>query len=149
MNADAVRSRKGLSAKGVTKSIKLNFLPGGGSLDLTVKLPMTSSPRNSNAVERMAQPKPMRTTRRSTMMGRTTPPMLDPAVTMPKARARCARNQVPRAAIAISGCLLNLMDMGETHWIAVGIHTGIEEKRAAKGTANALGEENLVVLLGD
>ena len=32
---------------------------------------------------------------------------------------------------------------------AVGIRTGIEEERAANGTANALGQKNLIVFLGE
>lgn len=83
------------------------------------------------------------------MMGRTTPPRLDPAVTMPKARARWTRNQVPRAAIANSGRLLDLMDMGEADGIGLRMLTGIEEKRAAYGTADALGEENLIIFFGE
>lgn len=83
------------------------------------------------------------------MMGRTTPPRLDPAVTMPKARARWTRNQVPRAAIAISGCFVRLDGYEGGRWVGLGMLTGIEEKRAAYGAANALGEENLIVLFGD
>lgn len=82
------------------------------------------------------------------MMGRTTPPRLDPAVTMPKARARWTRNQVPRAAIAIGDCV-RVGGYERGNGMGWGMLTGIEEKRAAYGTADALGEENLIVFLGD
>jgi len=99
-NAAMVRSKNAGSEKGVTKSASLNFLRDGGSRDLMVQLPTTRRPRKRNAVARIAQPKPTRTTRRSTMIGRTTPPMLEPAVIMPNARARCLRNHVPSAVMA-------------------------------------------------
>lgn len=101
MKAEIVSRRKGISVNGVTKSLGLNFLRGGGSLDLIVKFAIAKSPRNRKATDRIAQPKPIRTTRRFTMIGRATPPRLEPAVTMPKAMARCRRNQVPTAARAI------------------------------------------------
>jgi hypothetical protein len=101
MKAEIVSRMKGISLNGVTKSMGLNFLRGGGSLDLIVRFAIASSPRKRKATDRIAQPKPMRTTRRFTMIGRATPPRLDPAVTMPKAMARCRRNQVPTAARAM------------------------------------------------
>jgi hypothetical protein len=42
----------------------------------------------------------MLTTRWFTIIGRTIPPRLEPAVMIPNATARCRRNQVPTAAIA-------------------------------------------------
>ena len=59
MEAAIVKRRKGISLKGVMKSLGLNFLFGGGSLDLIVKLAMAKSPRNKKAMDRIAQPKPI------------------------------------------------------------------------------------------
>ena len=90
----AVTSRKGSSAKGVTKSMSLNGRLVGAMRERTVRLPMMSMARMRKAQVRMVQPKPMLLTIRSTMIGKMTPPRLEPDATMPKASARRRKNHV-------------------------------------------------------
>ena len=118
---------------GVTTSFKSNFLRGGGNLDFRVRFAMAKSPRKRKAMDRIAQPKPMRTTRRFTIIGRTTPPILDPEVMIPKAMARCRRNQVPTAPIAD----VVIRDCGGRKLCERRL-TGVEEERASHCTTNTL-----------
>jgi hypothetical protein len=78
-----------------------------------------------------------------TIMGRMTPPMLDPATMMPKARARRRANHVPAAARAVfhvSQVIRSLIGACE--------RTREEEKTTSYRTTHALRQEELVVLLG-
>jgi hypothetical protein len=99
--AEVVRYRNGISLNGVRNSISEKRRVGGGKRDLIRMLPRISMPSSRNAVLRMAQPKPMRGIKRSTIMGRITPPMDDPETTTPKARARWRENHVGITASAI------------------------------------------------
>lgn len=148
INADMVKKRKGNSRKGKAKSFGLNFLLGGGSLDLMVRFAIARIPAKRKATDRIAHPKPILVTRWFTMIGRTTPPRLEPAVTIPKAMARCRRNHVPTAAIAAEGIISYHVEVDPRWtWGEIGGLTSVEEERATDGTTEALGQKNLVILL--
>lgn len=82
------------------KSMNLIGFLVGGKRDFTVKLPNMRRASSKNANVLIVQPNPIRGRRFWTIIGSTTPPMLEPATMMPNARARCLLNQVPHAAIA-------------------------------------------------
>lgn len=67
---------------------------------MIVRLPMVTMPSSKNATARNVHPKPISSTRWWTIIGSTTPPMLEPDAMMPIARARCRRNHVEQAVIA-------------------------------------------------
>ena len=66
----------------------------GGILDLTVRQVTTSNLRIRKAAMRIAHPKPTRVMSRSTMMGKITPPALDPEAMIPYAAPRFLLNQL-------------------------------------------------------
>lgn len=103
---EAVKSTNVFSVNGSRNSLTLNFRRGGGSLLLIAMFPRTSIPRTKNPVVLMAHPNPIRGMRCETMIGRITPPMLDPDTTMPRARARWVLNQGATAAIAMRKVVL-------------------------------------------
>lgn len=63
-----------------------------GVYEATVKFAMTSRPRMRKAQMRIDQPKPTCLMRRPTMMGKMTPPKLDPVARMPYAAPRFLSN---------------------------------------------------------
>lgn len=65
-----------------------------GSLDLRVTLAIPNMKRMRNAQIRIAQGKPTSGIRRVTMMGKITPPRLDPEAVTPSAKARRLANHV-------------------------------------------------------
>jgi hypothetical protein len=137
--AASASSRKGLSMKGLTNSMKWNGRRAGGRWDLMVRLAIIRRLRNMNATARIVHPKPILGIKCWTMIGSTTPPMLDPESMMPNARARCLRNQVPQAAITKAN-----VRQDSLVWARDGL-TRVEEKAASKSTAYTLCKKKLVV----
>jgi hypothetical protein len=66
----------------------------GAIRERTVKFAKISNPSMRKAQMRIAQPKPTSGIRRTTMMGKITPPKDDPAATRPRAAPRLWKNQV-------------------------------------------------------
>jgi hypothetical protein len=138
---DAVRSENGTSLNGAMKSINWKPRFGGGKRDFKNMLPTTRSPRIRNAVARMAHPKPIVGISRETMMGRMTPPMLEPETMMPKARARRRANHVPAAAraaeIRTSSCAMS-MCADSTYSGRTGNYTPWRYTRSAQGRTGSI-----------
>lgn len=78
-------SEKAILLKGIKYSLTENGLGFRGILDLTVRLVVVSTTKISSAVARMAHGKPILSINRLTMIGKITPPALDPVATIPKA----------------------------------------------------------------
>lgn len=72
----------------------------GGSRDFRVTFARISIPRMAKAATRMVQGKPILSSKCSTRIGNITPPTLDPAAIMPRARARWWKNHVQTAQVA-------------------------------------------------
>src|SRR2546421_12750691 len=87
-NAEKVVTENVISFNGVMKCSKSKGRGFGGRRDLTVRFAKTSSARIKNAEMRIAQPNPTSLFKWLTMMGRITPPRLDPAAVIPKACPR-------------------------------------------------------------
>lgn len=81
-------SEKAILLKGMRYSLAENGLGFGGILDLTVRLVVVSTTKISSDVARIAHGKPMSSINLLTMIGKTTPPALDPVATIPKAVER-------------------------------------------------------------
>lgn len=91
----SLRSRNGLAR--VSREIGFGF---GGCRDATVKFAMVRSPNIRNAAERIAHGKPTWGIRRLIMIGRMTPPRLEPLVAIPYAMPRFLSNHVATQAVA-------------------------------------------------
>lgn len=89
-----VMSKNGISSNGERKTLNEKSRLWGGMRASMSTLETIRRPRIRNAAILMAHPNPTIGTSRATMMGKMTPPTLDPAAVMPRARARCRWNQV-------------------------------------------------------
>lgn len=81
-------SEKAILLKGIKYSLTENGLGFRGILDLTVRLHVVSTTKISSAVARMAHGKPTLSINLLIMIGKITPPALDPVATIPKAVER-------------------------------------------------------------
>lgn len=95
-----VRSTKAGSFRASMKSLSERGFRDGGMRDLMNMFATTSNPSIMKATARIVQPNPICGISFVTMMGRMTPPRLDPVTMIPMAAARCLRNQELTAATA-------------------------------------------------
>ena len=89
------KREKDVCFNGRMNSITSIFCGLGLSLDFTVRFVIISIPRMTNAQMRIVHGKPTSLISLGTMIGKITPPRLDPEAMMPNEAALFLKNQVP------------------------------------------------------
>ena len=96
-----VKSKNGVSAKGVTKLDSTRGCGFGGVREVIVRFAMIKRKRIRKAQMRMAHGNPSCVMSAGSMIGYMTPPREEPATAIPSARARRRKNQELTVLIAV------------------------------------------------